>query len=160
MVAESVRARPHPVAAPPVDVAAALALAADPDAVELGQAAGPRAAVGALSAAAHCTWVVVVDALLLIKVQVLAWQCEARGWVHGGMGAETILHDIVDDAVAGRRVVAVKVVVGAHGDGEDGSVCGGGFAFFCVLLSTFARSLYFYFYFFLILTFLVLLLDV
>lgn len=72
VVAESIGARSHTVAAPAINIAAAVTLTADPDAVQLGQATGPRAAVRALCAAAHGTWVVVIDALFLVKIQVFA----------------------------------------------------------------------------------------
>lgn len=139
MVAERVRARSHPVATPPVDVAATPALTADPDAIELGQTACARAAVRALGAVAQRTWIVVVDTLFLVKIQVFTWQGKACSWIQGGMGAKTVLHDIVNDAVAGRRVMAVQVVVGAHDYGN--SFRGGFCAWLCFDVSTFSDAL-------------------
>jgi hypothetical protein len=59
------------------------------------------------------------------------------------MGAKAVLHDIVDDTVAGRRVVAVEVVVGAHGDGEG--MRKDSFERLCLVLSTFAGLIDFFF---------------
>lgn len=57
---------------PLIDVSASTALAAYPNSVELAETTGPGAAVRALRAAAQGTWVIVVDALLLVEIQVLA----------------------------------------------------------------------------------------
>ena len=72
MVAERIRAPPHPLPAPAVPVPRLPAPAAPPPAAELPEPARARAAVGRREAAARRARVAVVDALRGVEVQVRA----------------------------------------------------------------------------------------
>lgn len=142
MVTECIWALLHPVPAPAVRVAATPAAAARPAPSQIVQAAQARAALGAdgKAAARHAgvrqvygspgvvvqvfTWLPLLSSLLAVLV-VMCGCCSllplrrAGGGAGGGFGcswAKGVFQSYVDWPGAGREVVVVHVVGGAHGD--------------------------------------------
>lgn len=114
MVAKGVRALLHLVIAPPQRVAAAPAPAARPPPAEVLDPAAARAALWRDEAAARRAGVRVVDRVGVVEAGLAARDGLLGVRVARRVGAELVLHHVLDLAAAGRHVVMVEVVVDAH----------------------------------------------
>lgn len=113
MVAKGIWAAAHAVATPAILIAAAVALAAYPTAVELLETAAARGAVGRNETSTGGAGIVVVDALGVVKMRAVA-RLLSTCTVDGGVGAEAVVYHHVDVAGAGWHVVVMEIEVSTH----------------------------------------------
>lgn len=114
MVAERVRSGAHLMQTRCVLIAAAMAPTAHPQTVQLGKPAVARQAGCALAAATRGARLAVVEARRLVGADIRAGNQLARARILSGRAAVGIYHLKVGAALAGREMVVMVKVVGAH----------------------------------------------